>query len=94
MNFELPADLHEYISKLDGFIRAEILPLQHRGDNNRFFDHRREPSRTQWNNGGLPTADWEQLLADARKLADDAGFYRFPIPRAYGGQENKSRLVK
>ncbi|KXJ90197.1 acyl-CoA dehydrogenase/oxidase [Microdochium bolleyi] len=89
MNFELPADLQEYISKLDGFITAEILPLQHRDDNNRFFDHRREPSRTQWDNGGLPTPEWEQLLAQARGLADAAGFYRFPIPRAYGGQEHR-----
>ncbi|KAH7029141.1 butyryl-CoA dehydrogenase [Microdochium trichocladiopsis] len=89
MNFELPQELQEYISKLDAFIRGEILPLQHKDDNNRFFDHRREPSRTQWDNGGLPTPDWEALLAEARKLADDAGFYRFPLPRAYGGQEHR-----
>jgi len=88
MNFELPPDLQEYISKLDSFIQAEILPLQHRDDNNRFFDHRREPSRTQWDNGGLPTPEWEALLTEARSLADHAGFYRFPIPRAYGGQEH------
>jgi alkylation response protein AidB-like acyl-CoA dehydrogenase len=86
MNFELPTDLQEYISKLDGFINDTILPLQHKDDNNRFFDHRREPSRTQWDNGGLPKPEWEDLLGQARKLADDAGFYRFPIPREYGGQ--------
>jgi alkylation response protein AidB-like acyl-CoA dehydrogenase len=88
MNFELPPDLTEYISKLDSFIQDKILPLQHKDDNNRFFDHRREPSRTQWDNLGLPTDDWEELLGKARKLADDAGFYRFPIPKQYGGQEH------
>ncbi|KAH9905742.1 butyryl-CoA dehydrogenase [Xylariomycetidae sp. FL2044] len=88
MNFELPVDLQHYISKLDGFIHSQILPLQHRDDNNRFFDHRREPSRTQWDNGGLPTPEWEALLSQARKLADEAGFYRFPLPKAYGGQEH------
>ncbi|GAP85157.2 putative acyl- dehydrogenase [Rosellinia necatrix] len=85
MNFELPADLQEYIAKLDKFIETQILPLQHKDDNNRFFDHRREPSRTQWDNGGLPAPEWEALLAQARRLADDAGFLRFPLPREYGG---------
>jgi alkylation response protein AidB-like acyl-CoA dehydrogenase len=90
MNFELPSDLKEYISELDNFINKTILPLQHKDDNDRFFDHRREPSRTQWDNGGLPTHDWEVLLTQARKLADEAGFYRFPIPQKYGGQEHPS----
>jgi alkylation response protein AidB-like acyl-CoA dehydrogenase len=85
MNFELPRDLQEYITKLDKFIQTQILPLQHKDDNNRFFDHRREPSRTQWDNGGLPTPEWEALLTQARKIADEAGFYRFPLPREYGG---------
>ncbi|KAI1339891.1 butyryl-CoA dehydrogenase [Xylariaceae sp. FL0016] len=88
MNFELPLDLQEYIAKLDSFIRRKILPIQYKDDNNRFFDHRREPSRTQWDNGGLPTPEWEVLLTEARKTADDAGFYRFPIPKRYGGQEH------
>lgn len=85
MNFNYPPELEQYISKLDAFIRDTILPLQHKDDNNRFFDHRREPSRTQWDNQGLPTPEWEALLAQARTLADDAGFYRFPLPREHGG---------
>ncbi|KAI1360174.1 butyryl-CoA dehydrogenase [Xylaria arbuscula] len=89
MNFELPEDLQQYIAKLDTFIAAQILPLQHQDDNNRFFDHRREPSRTQWNNGGLPSSEWEALLAQARRLADEAGFYRFPLPREYGGHGHR-----
>lgn len=89
MNFNYPDELHEYITKLDGFIRDVILPLQHKDDNNRFFDHRREPSRTQWDNQGLPTPEWEALLAQARTLADEAGFYRFPLPREHGGQGHR-----
>ncbi|KAI1429016.1 butyryl-CoA dehydrogenase [Xylaria sp. FL1777] len=89
MNFELPPDLREYIAKLDSFIVAQILPLQHKDDNNRFFDYRREPSRTQWDNRGLPTPEWEALLAQARQVADEAGFYRFPLPREYGGHGHK-----
>lgn len=87
MNFEYPAELQTYIQQLDHFITSTILPLQHRDDNNRFFDHRREPSRTQWANQGLPTPEWEQLLSQARRLADEAGFYRFPMPREFGGAE-------
>ena len=90
MNFELPSDLQQFISKLDKFITSEILPVQKQ--NIQFFDHRREPSRTQWDNNGLPTPEWEALLSRARKLADDAGFYRFPLPEPYGGQ-NGSNLA-
>ncbi|ETN36294.1 uncharacterized protein HMPREF1541_08571 [Cyphellophora europaea CBS 101466] len=85
MNFDLPKDVQEHISRIDTFINKTILPLQHKDDNNRFFDHRREASRTQWNNGGLPTEDWEALLKQAKKLADEAGFFRFAYPKEYGG---------
>ncbi|EEP78756.1 acyl-CoA dehydrogenase [Uncinocarpus reesii 1704] len=86
MNFDLPQDLTEYIGSLDKFIKDTILPLQHSNDNNRFFDHRREHSRTDWDNGGLPRKEWEELLVQARSLADKAGFYRFALPKIYGGQ--------
>lgn len=88
MNFDLPADLKDYISKLDAFITSKILPLQQ--ENIQFFDHRREPSRTQWDNRGLPTPEWEALLTRARRIADDAGFYRFPLPERYGGREGSN----
>jgi alkylation response protein AidB-like acyl-CoA dehydrogenase len=88
MNFELPDEVQSYIERLDTFIKNQILPLQHRNDNNRFFDYRREASRTQWSNGGLPTDDWEALLKEARKLSDDAGFLRFAFPKEYGGSGN------
>lgn len=86
MDFNTPIELQQYISRLDAFIQGTILPLQHKDDNNRFFDHRREPSRTQWDNQGLPTEEWENLLTRARTLADEAGFYRFPLPKEHGGQ--------
>ncbi|KAF4813746.1 Acyl-CoA dehydrogenase [Colletotrichum siamense] len=85
MNFELPQDVQDFLKRLDAFINDSILPLQHENDNNRFFDHRREASRTQWNNQGLPTEDWEALLDKAKRIADKAGFYRFACPKEYGG---------
>lgn len=63
MNFDLPDELTEYIASLDKFIQSRILPLQHSGDNNRFFDHRREHARTDWDNSGLPRKEWEDLLS-------------------------------
>ncbi|KAJ4188266.1 hypothetical protein NW767_011927 [Fusarium falciforme] len=90
MNFELPTEVQDYLARLDKFINDTILPLQHKDDNNRFFDHRREASRTQWDNQGLPTADWETLLQKAKDLADQAGFYRFPVPKEYGGSGSPS----
>lgn len=88
MNFDLPDDLQSFLARLDAFINSQILPLQHRDDNNRFFDHRREASRTQWDNGGLPRPEWEALLRQARQLADEAGFLRFAFPAEYGGAGN------
>ncbi|KAF7715051.1 Uncharacterized protein PECH_003521 [Penicillium ucsense] len=88
MNFELPKELVHYIESIELFVEKEILPLQHADDNNRFFDHRREHSRTDWDHDGNPRPEWEDLLNQARILADEAGFFRFALPKQYGGQEH------
>ena len=85
MDFSLPPDLVAYLARLDAFIEDKILPLQHRDDNIRFFDHRREWARTDFDKGGLPRPEWEDLLAEAVRLADEAGFYRFSLPKEFGG---------
>ena len=87
MNFELPEDLRRYLEELDLFIAREIKPLEEVDDNMRFFDHRREDARTDWDRDGLPNAAWEALLAEAVRRADDAGHYRYPFPRQYGGRD-------
>jgi hypothetical protein len=58
MDFELPSELSAYLEELDDFIEREIRPLEEQDDNIRFFDHRREHSRTDWDRGGLPRPDW------------------------------------
>ena len=73
--------------ELDDFIEREIAPLEAADDNIRFFDHRREDARTDWDRGGLPNAEWEALLREARRRADAAGHYRYPFPKEYGGQD-------
>ena len=90
MDFALPDDLVDYLAELDRFIEAEIDPLQHRGDNNRFFDHRREDSRTDWHRDGLPNEEWEELLKEATRLADKAGHWRFSAPKQYGGRDGSN----
>jgi acyl-CoA dehydrogenase len=85
MDFDLPADLVDYLAKIDAFIASDIEPLQRSNDNDRFFDHRREWARTDWDRGGLPRHEWEELLTEARRRADRAGFYRFSLPKEYGG---------
>ncbi|EON61656.1 acyl-CoA dehydrogenase [Coniosporium apollinis CBS 100218] len=90
MNFSLPPDLIDYLHRLDTFIDATILPLQSRDDNVRFFDHRREHARTDWDAGGLPRKEWEDLLMSCTRLADAAGFWRFSLPREHGGQNDSS----
>ncbi len=86
MDFALPKDLVDYLAELDAFIESDIKPLENQDDNIRFFDHRREHARTDWDNQGLPRHDWEILLAEARRRADVAGHLRYAWPIDMGGK--------
>ena len=90
MDFTIPQDLEDYYAELVSFIESEIEPLVARDDNIRFFDHRRENARTDWERGGLPNHDWEDLLRQARKVADEAGHWRFSAPKKYGGKNGSN----
>ena len=90
MDFAIPADLTAYLAELDAFIAAEIKPLQAQDDNERFFDHRREYARTDFENQGLPRHEWEMLLREAGMRADKAGHWRFSAPKKYGGQDGSN----
>ncbi len=87
MNFDLPEDLASYLDELDEFIEREIKPIENRDDNIRFFDHRREDARTDWDRGGLPNDEWSALLGEARRVADAAGHYRYAFPKEFGGKD-------
>ncbi len=87
MNFDIPNDISAYLKELDEFIENTIRPLEQIEDNIRFFDHRREYARTDWDKGGVPKEEWEALLTEAKRLADLAGHYRYAMPRDYGGQD-------
>ena len=87
MDFDLPADLVAYLAELDAFIAAEIAPLEASDDNARFFDHRREWARTDFEDRGLPRPEWEALLREATARADKAGYWRFSAPLQYGGKD-------
>ncbi|MDM7955239.1 acyl-CoA dehydrogenase family protein [Blastomonas sp.] len=90
MDFTLPAELTAYLAELDAFIEAEIKPLEQADDNIRFFDHRREWARTDFEAGGLPRHDWEELLREAQRRADAAGHWRFSAPKKYGGKDGSN----
>ncbi len=90
MDFAIPADLQAYLAELDAFIAAEIKPLEAQDDNIRFFDHRREHARTDWERGGLPRHEWEELLKEATRRADKAGHWRFSAPKRYGGKDGSN----
>jgi alkylation response protein AidB-like acyl-CoA dehydrogenase len=90
MDFTLPAELTAYLAELDAFIAREIKPLEQADDNIRFFDHRREWARTDFDNGGLPRHDWEELLREAQRRADAAGHWRFSAPKKYGGKDGSN----
>src|ERR1700724_804558 len=90
VDFNIPPELIGYLAELDRFIGAEIKPLQAQDDNERFFDHRREWARTDFDNSGLPRPEWEQLMREARRRADAAGHLRFALPKEFGGKDGSN----
>jgi alkylation response protein AidB-like acyl-CoA dehydrogenase len=90
MNFEIPGEIQATLAQLDAFIEKEIKPLELENDNMRFFDHRREWARTDFENGGLPRHEWEALLREATIRADKAGHWRFSAPKKYGGKDGSN----
>jgi acyl-CoA dehydrogenase len=87
VTFAIPPEIQRTLDELDAFIEAEIVPLQAQDDNERFFDHRREYARTDFENDGVPRADWEALLREMRRRANDAGWLRLALPAEFGGRD-------
>jgi alkylation response protein AidB-like acyl-CoA dehydrogenase len=86
MEPDIPAQIQQTLDDLDAFIEAEIKPLENEHDNIRFFDHRREWARTDFEAGGTPRKEWEELLGQMRRRADKAGWLRLALPEEYGGR--------
>jgi len=86
MDFAVPKEITDLLIRIDDFIEREIKPLQAEDDNERFFDHRREWARTDFEHGGLPRKEWEALLGEMRRRADKAGFLRLALPEEFGGK--------
>src|SRR5205814_10198262 len=91
VDFQIPEEIKATLDALDDFIELEIEPLERQDDNIRFFDHRREYARTDFEHGGVPRRDWEDLLGEMRRRADAAGWLRWALPEEYGGH-NASNL--
>jgi alkylation response protein AidB-like acyl-CoA dehydrogenase len=90
MDFEIPQEIADFLDEVDRFIENKIKPLEQQGDNMRFFDHRREDARTDWERGGLPNEEWEALLRAARDLAIEAGIFNYPFPVEHGGRNGSN----
>src|SRR5438270_864548 len=90
MDFELPPDIVALLERIDEFIAAEIKPLEEQDDNVRFFDHRREFARTDWERGGVPRAEWYALLGEMRRRADAGGLLRWALPSELGGSDGSN----
>jgi len=86
MTTDLPDALADVIAEIDAFIEDEIRPLERERDNARFFDHRREHARTDFERGGIPSQDWEALLEEMMERADRAGLWRYALPAELGGR--------
>src|SRR5690348_12570629 len=86
MDLSIPKHITELLVQIDEFIEREIVPLQKQDDNDRFFDHRREWARTDFEHGGLPRKGWEAVLGEMRRRADKAGLLRLALPEEFGGK--------
>lgn len=88
MDFRLPDHLPGLLADMDAFIEAEIKPLERA--HLQYFDHRREHSRTDWDNDGVPRREWEELLDEMRRRADAAGWLRYGLPARFGGRDGSN----
>ncbi len=86
MREQTPDDIAALLEEIDDFIASEVKPLEAEGDNARFFDHRREHARTDWDDGGIPRREWEDLLEEMVARADRAGLWRYALPEELGGR--------
>jgi acyl-CoA dehydrogenase len=93
MNQDLPEEIVALIAEVDAFIASEIRPLEEEADNARFFDHRREHARTDFEAGGIPSAEWEALLERMVERADRAGLWRFGLPVELGGRGGSNHAL-
>ena len=80
MDFELPKELSDYLVVLDDFIEKEIKPLEQQDDNIRFFDHRREDARTDWDRGGLPERGVGAAAAQGPRSVGQGRPLPLPVP--------------
>jgi acyl-CoA dehydrogenase len=85
VDFTLPEHLPGLLADMDEFIESEIKPLER--ENIQYFDQRREHARTDWDNGGIPRREWEDLLGEMRRRADAAGWLRYGLPSQFGGRD-------
>ncbi|BBX71288.1 acyl-CoA dehydrogenase family protein [Mycolicibacterium psychrotolerans] len=88
MDFSLPEHLPGLLAEMDAFIEAEIKPLER--EHIQYFDQRREYARTDWDNGGVPRREWEDLLGEMRRRADAAGWLRYGLPSQFGGRDGSN----
>jgi acyl-CoA dehydrogenase len=77
--------IETFLADLDAFIERDIRPLER--EHPQYFDHRREFARTDLDNGGAPAREWEELLFEASRRADRAGFLRYALPSELGGAD-------
>src|SRR5947208_954520 len=90
---DLPAEITAILREIDDFIAREVRPLEEAGENARFFDHRREHARTDFEAGGVPSAEWEALLEEMMVRADRAGLWRFGLPQELGGRDGSNLVM-
>ena len=90
MDFTIPESISQFLNEIDQFIETSIRPLEQQDDNIRFFDHRREDARTDWERDGLPNEEWEALLAKAKALAIEANIFSYPFPKEHGGRDGSN----
>ena len=84
MDFDIPAELDAYLNELDRFIEEEIKPLENENDNIRFFDHRREDARTDWDRGGFQLKTGKLCFSKLERERTGLGIIVLQCPKSWG----------
>ena len=91
MDFDVPQDIQDYLDELDRVHRGRDQAAGAAGRQHPLLrpSPRVRPHRLR-DNGGLPRQEWEELLGEARRRADEAGHLRYAWPKEWGGKDGSN----
>ena len=83
---ELPRGGAGLMEEIDAFIESEVRPLEAKATTPASSIIGASTLRTDFEAGGIPRREWEELLEEMVERADRAGLWRYALPEELGGR--------